>query len=89
MVFENLTLFEFTFEDAQFGPREIGASEETDDVEAAEGTETTGGGWRRYLPLVVGIVLLAAVATRRYRGRETEADIEIASEDADVQAAEQ
>lgn len=83
MVFENLTLFELHFEDAQFGPRTMGESEESAEIEmAAEETEPSGGR-RRYLPLVVVAVVVAAVAVRRYRGRGDEADIEIETTDAE------
>jgi len=71
MAFDKLTLFELHFDGAQFGPRAIGATDETD-AEPTDVTETADeidesaagrGGARRVLALVGASVLLSVVAT--------------------------
>lgn len=74
MAFENLTLFEFRFEDAQFGPRTMDQSEEhEEEVEAAPDES----GRSPLAPLfVIGLVALVSVlAWRRFRAGDADVDV--------------
>lgn len=87
MVFERLTLFELNFEDAQFGPKVLGAG--GDVAEAVEGTqepEPTGGSGRVFPFVALSLVLAVAatVAARRYFGSDEADGLEV-GEDVEVE----
>jgi hypothetical protein len=100
MVFDNVTLFEVHFDDATFSPPFRADDDADHETVDAEGTDApsdaavrdTGG--RGRLGAVVGLVVLAGVATAVVRRRRTtaedgdgDADADIAVEDAAVEDA--
>lgn len=85
MVFENLTLFEFRLEDAQFGPRSLGRGDATDETEASE---TASGGRGRLAALVVLTLVAAGLAVVWRRARSDTGSLAVEDVDeADLEAA--
>lgn len=79
MVFENLTLFEVHLENAHLGPAFGEEEAEEAPAEATEEDVESGGrGPGRSLGLVLFLVVVAAMAVRRYRsgGESVEEEIE-------------
>jgi len=100
MAFENITLFEFDLQDAQFGPRDLdvpdrvkGKVRSSDDEVAADvetdTEEDSGGvGIGRMIVMALVVSIAATLIARRLRGGKEETEATTIEFEAEADAAE-
>jgi len=101
MAFENITLFEFDLQDAQFGPRDLdvpdrvkGKVRSSDDEVAAdvetdtEDEDSGGVGIGRMIVMALVVSIAATLIARRLRGGKEETEATTIEFEAEADAAE-